>query len=468
MQSIESKRRVAIIGAGITGLVLAERLAAKGCDVTIYERSEELGGLATWHDYGRFDWDKFYHVILPTDTNLTSYLQTIGLQERLRWRKTLTGFFVDGVFHSVSTSLEFLRFPVLSMFDKVRLALMIIYCSRINNWERLEKIPVGVWLTKVCGRRVYEKFWKPLLLAKLGRYHEKVSAVFIWTYVKRMYSARASAESSEKLGHVEGGYKTIIKVIETNIREAGGTIKTGTNVANLRPLSSGSVQVVSNSVSTGAGAPDTETSVYDKLVYTGPMSILDEIADTDLIQTKGTRQTLEYLGAICVVLLSEQSIVPYYVVNIADERVEFTGIIGMSNLVSASETDGLHMTYFVKYVASDDPLLRCDDDEIKARFADGINIMFEDFDWDSVDSVWVNRAPVVQPLQVLNFSKMVPKTVTTHPDFYILNTAQLVGGTLNNNEVVGSVVAFMDRHGDSICGSPTTETAAVSQRPASS
>jgi len=116
----------------------------------------------------------------------------------------------------------------------------------------------------------------------------------------------------------------------------------------------------------------------------------------------------------------------------------------MSNLVKPEETDGLCLTYFVKYVASDDELLKVDDDLIQKQFCAGIDIMFPDFNWDDVDSIHVNRAPVVQPLQVINYSQIVPKTTTVHPDFYVLNTSQFVGGTLNNNEVVGSVLSFVD------------------------
>jgi len=249
-----------------------------------------------------------------------------------------------------------------------------------------------------------------------------------------MFSARGSAESTEKLGHVSGGYKTVIQAISERITDRGGQINTGVTVSRLTPQSDGGVEVLM----------DTGSETFDRVVYTGPMTVLDTIVDPGLIVTDGVRQPIEYLGAICMVMISSKNIVPYYVVNIADERIDFTGIIGMSNLVSVEETDGLYMTYFVKYVASDDKMLKATDGEIQKRFSDGIDMMFPDFDWYQVESLHVNRAPVVQPLQVIDFSTMVPKTSTVHADFHILNTAQFVGGTLNNNEVVGSVLDFVE------------------------
>ncbi len=78
------------------GLALAERLGVRGPsrDASSSARRKS-GGLATWHDFGRFTWDRFYHVILPSDTALIEFIRRIGLGGRLRWRATQTGYYVD-------------------------------------------------------------------------------------------------------------------------------------------------------------------------------------------------------------------------------------------------------------------------------------------------------------------------------------------------------------------------------------
>ena len=68
--------------------------------------------------------------------------------------------------------------------------------------------------------------------------------------------------------------------------------------------------------------------------------------------------------------------------------------------------------------------------------------MFPDFDHDDIISVHVNRAIKVQPLQVLDYSTLVPGVSTCDPRLHVLNTSQFVNATLNNNEVVGAVNAF--------------------------
>lgn len=427
-----------IIGGGMTGLVLAQRLSKQGHTVTVFESNKQLGGLATYHDYGLFVWDRFYHVILPSDTYLVNFLKDIGIEDQLRWRRTLTGFYVNQRFHSISSNIEFLRFPLLGLLGKFRLALTILYCSRIENWRRLEKVSVEKWLLRTCGRSTYEKFWKPLLLAKLGENYKRVSAVFIWSYIKRLFSARDSKLQKEQLGYIVGGYKTVFERLEKILYSVGSDIRTGVSVEHVNPHPSGGLCVEHNG----------KKEHFDKVIFTGPVSMLQRVAANDLIRVTSNYGTVEYLGVICMVLITRKPLVPYYVVNIADERIPFTGIIGMSNLVSLRETSGLHITYLPKYVLSEDPLLRQPDDELRKLFFKGITLMFPDLKTDDIVAAHINRAIKVQPLQVLNYSSMVPKVITEHDDFFVLNTSQFVNDTLNNNTVVRHVDDFIAKNGN--------------------
>ena len=447
--------KIAIIGGGLTGLALAERLSGPGRSITLLERDTRLGGLATWHDYGDFDWDRFYHVILPSDSSLIRFIRDIGLEQQLRWARTLTGFYVDRTFHSMSSGLDFLRFPPVSLFGKMRLAFTILYCARINDWRRLEQIKVGEWLYKLCGRSTYEKIWRPLLLAKLGENYQRVSAVFIWSYIKRMFSARDPSTQKEQLGHVSGGYKTVLQRLERRILNNGGTIRTEVAVRKIEPSPDGGLVIEC----------DGKFEQFDKVVFTGPMNALESVTDNRLCRfDRPDGAKVEYLGVICMVLVTDHPLVPYYVVNIADDRVPFTGIIGMSNLVSTTETAGQHLTFLPKYVHSDDPLLRASDEELRNLFVAGLRAMFPDFDSMQVRAMHINRAVKVQPLQVLGYSRLVPTLTTAHRDFFVLNTSQFAATTLNNNEVIRAVDDFVVRHGATF-SEPTGVHANVSAAP---
>jgi protoporphyrinogen oxidase len=431
---------IGIVGGGIMGLALAQRLAARGQRVTVLEREPQLGGLSTWHDYGAFTWDRFYHVILPGDAHLIRFLTDIGLADRLRWSRTRTGFFVDEQMHSMSTTAEFLRFRPVGLFGKVRMALTILYCARINDWRRLERKPLEPWLLRLSGRATYEKFWKPLLLAKLGEHYRRASAVFIWTYIKRMYAARSSAARQEQLGHVAGGYRTVIERAGELIRKAGGTVTSGITVRRIAAETGGGMRVET----------DRGPLHFDKVIFTGPVNVLERVAPVELAQVQRPQGTVEYLGVICLVLVTRKPVVPYYIVNIADARVPFTGIIGMSNVVAPEETAGMHVTYLPKYVHSDDELLKRSDEELQAMFLEGLRRMLPEFEQAEIVSVHVNRAIKVQPLQVVGYSELVPQVRSAHPDFFVLNTSQFVNNTLNNNEVLRAVDGFLAQYADTL------------------
>jgi protoporphyrinogen oxidase len=428
--------RVGVVGGGLMGLAVAHRLAAGGHRVTVYERAPQLGGLTTWHDFGAFVWDRFYHVILPTDTHTIRFVQGIGLGDRLRWAETKTGYYVDGRFHGLSNTAEFVRFPPLSLWSKLRLAATIVLGARIEDWHALERVPLEDWLVRYSGRSTFEKFWKPLLLAKLGESYRRTSAVFIWSYIKRLYSARDASAKKEHMGYVAGGYRTVFERLESDIRARGGEVRLPVQVRRIAPAGAGV------SIATDAG-----TEAFDKVVFTGPVNVLREVAGAELVAVPGGGADVEYLGVVCMVLVTRQPLTPYYVLNLADENVPFTGVIGMSSIVDLAETAGRHLTYLPKYVLSSDPLLKAGEEEIRARFLAGLQRLYPRFPLDAIESVHIHRASRVQPLQVLDYSSLVPRPQTRHPDFYVLNTAQFVANTLNNNEVIRTVEEFFERHG---------------------
>ncbi len=429
---------VGIIGGGISGLALAVRLARRGNTVTVIEKGAQPGGLATYQDHGEFIFDRYYHVILPTDRNLISFIGDIGLGDELVWKNTLTGFYVDETHYSVSNAMEFLKFPPLSLWAKFRLAWTILYCSRINDWKRLEQVELEDFLLRLSGRETYEKLWKPLLLAKLGENYKRVSAVFIWTYIKRMFSARDKSASKEHMGHVRGGYRTIISRAIEVIEEHGGSVQLGRTVADVSPSATGSMRVTT----------DTGSLEFDKVVFTGPVTALAKVTDESLVKIEDSGQRVEYLGVQCMSLVTRQPVTPFYVLNIADKRIPFTGAVGMSNILEPGETAGLHLTYLPKYIHSGHEDFNRPAEEIEAEFREGVALLFPDLGEADIVSSTIYSARIVQPLQVRGFSEHIPKTTTRHENFYVLNTAQFVNNTLNNNEVIRAVNAFMDEHGD--------------------
>src|SRR5215469_11563235 len=381
------KIRVGILGGGITGLTAAFYLLRAGCDVTVLEARPQLGGLATYFDFGPFFWDKFYHCILTSDRPLLQLIADLGLSNEMRWTDTKVGFFTNGKLHSMTTSLDFLRFPAISLWEKFRLGLGILSVARINDGLALEQEPIGPWLTKKFGKGNYQKLWEPLLKCKLGSARELASASFIWATIKRLYSTREKDSSKkEKLGYVRGGYHTVFTRLTEAVEAMGGEIVTGAQVQRIHEIDDGRVRVefLNN------------RRDFDSVIATVPSGIFAKLAPELNVDYRAKLQKIQYMGMVCAVLLLKRRLTPYYCTNITED-LPFTGIIEMTNLISLDETGGRHLVYLPKYTSPADPLFDAGEDEVWKLFYSSLKRVIPDLKDDEIERRFVFRERLVQP-----------------------------------------------------------------------
>ena len=414
-----------VVGGGVLGLALADGLRKRGRRVTVLEAAPHVGGLAAAWDLGGVTWDRHYHVILLSDAHVHRLLGELGLADEFVGVETKTGFYTGGRLHSMSNSLEFLRFPPLGLLGKFRLGLTILRASRIRDWKRLERIPVADWLTRWSGRRTVEKIWLPLLRAKLGDGYRGASAAFIWATIARMYAARRSGMKKELFGYVRGGYARILDRYAGALTEAGVELRTDARVRSIQP-DGGGVRV----------ALADEELLFDKVVCTAAPPLAARLVP-DLGDAERRRLTdLRYQGIVCASVLTRRPLDRFYVTNITDPGLPFTAVIEMTALVDRAEVGGHCLAYLPKYVAPDDPIFDEPDDAIRERFLAGLERMYPHFDRADVLAFKVSRVRHVFAVPTLNYSAQVPPVATSVPGVYLVNSAQIVNGTLNVNETL--------------------------------
>jgi protoporphyrinogen oxidase len=431
--------RVAVVGAGVLGLTLAWRLAREGHTVEVFEAAPVAGGLACAQDFGEFVWDRYYHCILPHDRHTLALLGELGLADELRWTRTGTGYHVDGRTHDMSTTLDQARFPGLSLADKARLGAAVAYATRVADPWSLYDLTAEAWLTRLCGRRGYERFWQPLLRAKFGAYHDRVAAVFIWATLTRLAGARDGGENRESLGYVRGGYARIVGALVDGLAAKGARVHLAAPVTAVRAEGEGCV------VATPAGE-----SRFDKVLFTGPTRAARAVVSPELapvVEAFEARNptAASYLGVVCVTLVLERPLTPYYVLNIADPAIELTGLIEMTSLVAREETAGRTLVYLPQYMGSDDPRLAEPDEAAIAATVDrGLKRLFPRFDAGQIVKAVVSRARYVQPLPLVGMRPERDRVLPTWEGaFHVVNTALLQCATLNNNEVVALADALV-------------------------
>ncbi len=415
------------------GMTLAWRLRRAGHEVVLYEAAPHLGGLADAWEFGGITWDRHYHVTLLSDMAVRGLLRELDLEEDMRWVETRTGFYTGGKWFSMSNTLEFLRFPPLNLLDKLRLGGTIFFASKLRNWKKLEYVPVEKWLTRLSGKRVFQKMWLPLLKAKLGENYQKASAAFIWAIIARMYAARQSGLKKEMFGYLRGGYGRLLEVFEQRLKAAGVEIHTRT------PIRSVTEQGGLVTVSPVSG----RSARFDEVIVTTPCRQAAKMC-TGLTGAEVERlKRIEYQGIVCVSVLLNKPFKGFYVTNITDDWVPFTAVIEMTALVDPETFGGKHLVYLPKYVSPRDPLFEQSDKSIVDSFIGALRRMNPELEESDILATRISRVREVLALSTLNYSVLAPPMETSVPGVSVVNSSQIVNGTLNVNECVRLADAAM-------------------------
>src|SRR5215213_7010040 len=91
------RKRVVIIGGGLTGLTAAYKLSkTQGLEITVIERGNQLGGLAADFVLQGTHIEKTYHHLFRSDVAILNLVEELGLQEKLIWCESSLGIFYEG------------------------------------------------------------------------------------------------------------------------------------------------------------------------------------------------------------------------------------------------------------------------------------------------------------------------------------------------------------------------------------
>ena len=404
---------IAVIGGGVMGLAAAFELSRAGrFDVTLYEREERLGGHCAGRALAGTVCDRFYHVVLPGDTATIAWIEDLGLGPDLIWSRAGSGFYGEGRLVPLETSLDFLRFPFLSLTDKARLGRGILKAGRIKDPEGPAAVSTGVWLNDLFGRRITERIWNPLMRSKWGDAAPRISASFIWASIRRLRGARRGPAGRERMGALRPGIHALIAAAAERLGKSGVRIFTGRRVLSVGPGDAGRFRVRT------ASGEDEHTAVLATL----PDPELQEVLPP---KTAPAGRPAEYLGILAVVLALKTGLSPYYVINLLDGGLPFTGIIETTNVLSPDDFGGRSLVYLPKYLTVDDPLNGRSNDEVTGLFLTGLSKVFPGFSEEAVVDRRVVRAPYAQPLQAPGAAVPTPDFRTGIPGLYAANTTMI-------------------------------------------
>jgi protoporphyrinogen oxidase len=434
--AVPARRDIGIIGGGLLGLVLAYRFAQSGQSVTLYERDSSVGGLIRSIRVNGLDVDRFYHVILTGDRHWLALIRELGLEERVYFTGTQAGFFHEGKTYSLSTIGDFLRFPLLAFVDRLRLAWTLQWCRMQRDWHPLEKVSIHDFLTKHGGKKLFEKFWKPLLNAKFDGEYATIPMTYIWSRVRRMASTRKKLTQREEMGHIKGNLQGVVDTLQKAIESAGGRIVCNAAVEGI---------IVEGGTTRGIAINGT-IHRHDAIVSTIPNPQLQRLLPAELRRAPGG--TVEFMGIVSILLVMKKQLTPFHTLSLMDGMTPYTAIIETTNVIPPSLMHGRHLVYIPKYLSPRNRawLARTDDD-LKTECFNHLRRMFAHFDVKNVEAVWIGRESFVEPLYTLDFHRNIPSIDGPVDGLFVANNSQTYPFLLNCESVIAlaaSVVAHIE------------------------
>ncbi len=421
----QTKKQIAVIGGGIMGVTLAYKLAQQGMQVDVYERGDNLGGLASYMLFDGVRMDRFYHTILSSDTMMQSLMEEGDVVNKRHFTATKQGFYDSGKLYDFNTPVDFMLFPPLNLIQRFRLGLQVIYAQFESDWRKMDSVPVEKWLLKVSGRGAYNKVWKPLLRAKFDTTAESVPATYIWSRLKRMMGTRSGVTSKEMMCYLENGYYTLIEALAQKCEALGVKFHLKAPIEEI---------VIEKGRVTGIKLAGAVLS-YDAVISTLASPILGGIIPQASQSFRDLLAKQQYLGVMCPLLILKKQLVPYYVVNITDESIPFTAVVETTNLIDPQYVKDYHIVYLPKYLAPDSPIANWSDEQVKAEWMKYFHQMFPDFKESDIVAFIVQRAKFVEPIRPMNTLNEIPTIQTPVERLYMGNTV-MIYPDLGNGESV--------------------------------
>jgi protoporphyrinogen oxidase len=422
------RARVAVVGAGVTGLTVARRLLDAGCEVVVHEAGP-IGGLAAGFEFpgvpGTY-LEKFYHHIFRSDRRVVELVTELGLGADLVWRQSRTGLYGDGRLWPMETPLDLLRCrPVGGVLERLKMGFGMRSFQQTEAWEHLDAISCEEFFRARGNLTGYRGLWEPLLKAKFGDAYRDIPAAFLWGRIHPRSRSRQGGR--ESLGYLLRGFPRMTMAMAAELERRGARLEVGSRVARVERLDGGRGFRLEAS---GGVEP------YDRIVWTGQPADLARMLAPAEPELTARAASIRYIAACCLVLLLDRRLGEYYWINNLDPQTTFGGVIEHTNFVGTETYAGLHVAYVINYLDPGHPQLRLDAEELFRFHLPSLRRLYPDFDPANVERKFLFKSSAASPVYDCGYLRKMPPFVGWSPGIGLLGMPQVYPMDRNMNHCI--------------------------------
>lgn len=419
--------KVAIIGGGVTGLSAAYDLTNAGYQVTIYEASPDVGGLAAGFKEETWNWslEKFYHHWFYTDQHILDLIREIGCADKIRFYSPITSVWHEG--RNLPMDKPFLNsgllgrvFNVLSLSPipfpaRLRFGLVGFLLQKLPDGTKLEKHTANDWSRRWIGQAAHDLIWRPLLIGKFGPLYDQVNMAWLWA---RLYKRTA------QLGTYVGGFQAFLDDFAQQVTSRGTELRLGTPVRQIVPIDGGGFIITL----------DDERVEVDQVLSTTSPGLLALLAPNLPDDYKKQLEALKGMGALALILALDRQLMTdgTYWLNLPASSPDksktpfpFLALVEHTNYVSKEHFGGDHLVYLGDYLPIEHEHFHLSEDELATRFLPSLKKINPEFSPAWIRKRWLFRSPYAQPVPLVNQSQIIPGIRTPLKGLYLACMSQV-------------------------------------------
>lgn len=402
--------RIAIIGAGFTGLSAAYQLTKRGHEVVVFEKDENPGGLAIGYQENGWDWslEKHYHHWFTNDKFVLNLAKEIGHEVLIKRPKT--SIYIDGKISLFDSPKEVLLFKYLSILDRLRMSAVLGLLRYNPFWKPLEKINASTFLPLAMGKKAYQMIWEPLFVNKFGDSAGDVSLAWFWARITKRTAS---------LAYPAGGFLLFANHLVSAIEKQGGVIHFNTEVVEIKDDKKTTVKYLMEN-------GKYKTQEFDKTIFTLPSFLFLKISPQLPARYKNKLARLKGLGATNLVLRLRK---PFfkdntYWLSVCDKSSPVMAVVEHTNFMDKKHYDNEHLVYLGNYLPMDHPEFQMNKEEKLKLFDKFLRKINPDYRKNLL-GYELFKAPFAQPIIPTNYSKMIPLMTTPLKNVILANIEQV-------------------------------------------